>query len=216
MPQNGILAMGSARLWAEFLILFCGVPLLLAFALPPTAMFTVLGVFTAAGVVLLARTDGFRWAELIVPGRFSWRAVFGFALSVAVLSSGAVLVLFPGNFLMLQRQAPELWLMIMVLYPLVSAVPQELIFRPLFFRRYGSLFPDRNVAILANAALFALAHLMYQSGLVLAMTFAGGLAFAWAYQVRGSFILACVLHAVAGQIVFTSGLGILFYSGAVN
>ncbi len=39
---------------------------------------------------------------------------------------------------------------------------------------------------------------------------------AWAYAVKGSFPAALLLHALAGQIVFTSGLGVLFYHGAVN
>jgi membrane protease YdiL (CAAX protease family) len=57
---------------------------------------------------------------------------------------------------------------------------------------------------------------MYWSWIVAAMTFAGGIAFAWAYARRGSFPLAVVLHAVAGQIVFLLGLGMFFYSGTVE
>jgi hypothetical protein len=33
---------------------------------------------------------------------------------------------------------------------------------------------------------------------------------------RGSFAYAVVLHGLAGQIIFTSGLGIFFYHGAVG
>ena len=66
-----------------------------------------------------------------------------------------------------------------------------------------------------NAALFSFAHLMYWSGVVALMTFAGGLVFAWAYVRRGSFALAVVLHSVAGVILFAAGLGIYFYSGNV-
>ena len=31
--------------------------------------------------------------------------------------------------------------MIAALYPLLSALPQEIVFRPLFFRHYGALLP---------------------------------------------------------------------------
>ncbi len=47
------------------------------------------------------------------------------------------------------------------------------------------------------------------------MTFFGGLAFAWAYEIRRSFPLAVLLHAVAGNLVFLTGLGLYFYSGNV-
>ena len=90
-------------------------------------------------------------------------------------------------------------------------------FRPLFFRRYGSLLPDGRVApIVLNAAIFSFAHLMYWSWVVAAMTFAGGLAFAWSYRVRGNFPEAVVSHSVAGIIVFVLGLGVFFYSGNVE
>jgi membrane protease YdiL (CAAX protease family) len=210
-------AMPRLRLWAEFLVLFVGTPLVLAYALPPRAMFAVLGVMTAGGIILLHRTPGFHWTELLRGwGRIPWRFALGFVVLTATAAGAATLYLFPDSLLFLPRRAPGLWLTIMLAYPVVSALPQELLFRPLFFRRYGHLFPGRGAAVLANGALFALAHLMYGHPLVLAMTFAGGLVFGWVYAWRGSFPAAVLLHAVAGQIVFTAGLGRLFYSGAVG
>ncbi len=203
------------RLWAEFGILFVAAPLALALVLPPSAMFTVLGLATIAGMVLLHRTPGFDWADLL-RGRVPWGAVAGIALASAAVSAAAVLLMFPSQFLALPLRVPQLWLMILLLYPFLSALPQEVVFRPLFFRRYGGLFPSGRVALVVNAAVFSLAHAMYGHPLVLAMTFAGGLAFAWAYEHRGSFLGAVLMHAVAGQVIFTSGLGRLFYSGAVN
>lgn len=216
MGQAGALPTRS-RLWAEFLALYVGGPLVLAFLLPPTAMFTVLGLMTSIGFIILHKTPTFHWRELVAnPGGVSPAFYVGFAVMTALVCLAFVQVLFPQYMFMLPRHDPGLWLMIMLLYPLVSALPQEVIYRPLFFRRYGGLFPGRNAAILANAAFFSLAHLMYFDPLVLAMTFSGGIAFAWAYAARGSFAAAVALHALAGQIVFTSGLGILFYSGAVQ
>lgn len=203
------------QLVAEFSALFVGVPLALAFLLPPTAMFSVLGVMTAVGLVLLHRTPGFEWVELR-RGPVPWRPVLGALALTAGIAVAATLILFPQMLFFLPRESPALWLMILALYPLLSALPQELLFRPLFFRRYGSLFPSVHLAIWANALLFSIAHLMYAHPLVLGMTFAGGWMFGWLYAVRGSFGGAVLLHAVAGQILFTSGLGILFYSGAVG
>ena len=48
------------------------------------------------------------------------------------------------------------------------------------------------------------------------LTVIAGWVMGWAYLRRRSFLLACVLHSVAGQIVFTVGLGRFFYHGAVG
>ena len=205
--------MSRIRRIAELLLLFVGVPLLLAFALPPTAMWSVLSVATAAGIVLLHLTPGFGWRDLL-RGGILWGPTLLFALATVATAGAMTLWLMPEMLFILPREQTALWLTILVAYPLVSALPQEIVFRPLFFRRYGDLFPAGS-GIWVNAALFALAHLMYWDWVVLAMTFSGGLAFAWAYERRGSFPTAVLMHALAGGIVFTLGLGRLFYSGAV-
>jgi membrane protease YdiL (CAAX protease family) len=118
--------------------------------------------------------------------------------------------------LYIPRHMPWLWLIILVLYPIVSALPQELIFRVLFVERYRTLFPHPGLLITANALCFGLAHLFYGNWPALLLSALGGAVFAWAYTVRHSFTYAFILHSLAGQIVFTSGLGIFFYHGAVG
>lgn len=203
------------RLWAEFLGLYVGAPLAIALALPPRHMFTALFGLTLLGLGLLWGTGGFRWRGLLR----GWRRVpWGEAalVAVAVLAAGLLLLgtLRPEALFAILRQQPGFLLLIWLLYPLLSALPQELIFRPLFFHRYGPLLPRGPAAVLVNAAAFSFAHLMYWSPVVLAMTFTGGLIFARAYLHRG-FPAAWVLHAVAGNVVFAVGLGAWFYSGNV-
>jgi len=103
-----------------------------------------------------------------------------------------------------------------LLYPLFSALPQELIFRVLFVERYAGLFPNKAWTVAVNAACFGLAHLFYGNWIAPLLSALGGLVFAWAYVYRRSFPYAVLLHAVAGQIIFTSGLGIFFYHGAIG
>ena len=45
---------------------------------------------------------------------------------------------------------------------------------------------------------------------------AGGVIFARGLPAARGFAQAVVLHAVAGGIIFTSGLGVFFYHGAVG
>lgn len=207
---------GKVRLWAEFLGLYVAAPVAMAVFLPPALMFPVLFLFTSLGVILLHVTDGFHWHELTRNMRkVDWRVVAWFALITLAVAAGVVLALAPEAFLALPKYQPMLLLMIILLYPILSALPQEVVFRPLFFRRYGALLPGLRPALVLNAGVFSLAHLMYWSWVVAGMTFFGGLAFAWAYEARRSFALAVVLHAVAGLILFTLGLGVWFYSGNV-
>ncbi|MFN0113806.1 MAG: lysostaphin resistance A-like protein, partial [Paracoccaceae bacterium] len=180
--------MGQGRLWAEWAALFLALPVAIAAVLPPGSMFPALFAGTALGLWLLHRTPGFRWREL-AQGRIDGRAVAVFAvvtLAVALTVSLAT----TGDPLRFVRERPGFFVLVMVFYPILSALPQELVFRVLWFRRYGALLPGGWPGIVLNAAVFSLAHLMYWSGIVAAMTFAGGLAFAWAYQRRGSFAMA--------------------------
>ncbi|MBK0397565.1 CPBP family intramembrane metalloprotease [Limibaculum sp. M0105] len=204
------------RLWAEFLALFVGTPVLMVAFFGQYPLFPLLFALAAMSALLLAVTPGFRFRELIEgPVLYEWRLILGFVVMVALACTTVALVLVPERFLELPRQRPELWLLIMVAYPIASVVPQELIYRPLFFRRYGRLFPNVGTAVVANAAAFGLGHLFFLNWVTISMTAVGGAVMAWAYMRHRSFLLACVLHAVAGQIVFTTGLGIFFYHGAI-
>lgn len=206
------------RLWIEFLCLYAAFPVVLAVALPADALFPGLFAVTAVGLVLLGTTPGFHWSDLTRgAGRVDWRLVGLFGIVTALVAGAVVALTVPGAFLALPRERPGLMLAIVALYPVLSALPQEIVFRPLFFRRYGPLLPrDPRVQIALNAGVFAVAHLMYWSWIVLAMTFAGGLVFAWSYRIGRNFPQTVILHSVAGLVVFAVGLGIFFYSGNIR
>jgi membrane protease YdiL (CAAX protease family) len=199
------------------LVLFIGAPVAMAVFYGAYSLFGALLLLTLVAVVLLATTPGFSVRSLaILP---TWRDWLWFVASVAVM--GAVLVglalwLVPHRFLAFPRYSPDLWLRVMLLYPLLSALPQEVIYRSLFFERYGALFPSATWAILTNAALFGLGHLFYGNLVAVGLSAAGGLVMAAGYLRRRSLIFAVLLHAIAGQILFTAGLGVYFYHGAIQ
>lgn len=214
-PRPDALRAPRARLWAEFAGLYIGVPVAIAVALPPRQMFLALFAVTLLGLALLWWTGGFPWRGLVR----GWRRVpwaEAALIALAVLATGVVLLSWrqPEALFAMARARPGFLLVIWALYPLLSALPQELVFRALFFHRYGALLPAGNRALLLNAAVFSLAHLMYWSPIVAAMTFVGGYLFARAYRDRG-FTAAWVLHAVAGNMIFAVGMGLWFYSGNV-
>ena len=203
--------MARGRLWLEWGGLYLGLPLLIAVLLPPGSMFPALFAGTALGVWLLHRTQGFHWRDL-ARGQIDRGAVAGFAAVTLAVALGVAMAT-TGDPLRFAVARPGFLVLVLIFYPVLSALPQELVFRVLWFRRYAGILPDGAPGIVLNAAVFSLAHLMYWSWVVAGMTFAGGLAFAWAYRRRGSFAMAVVMHGLAGQIVFALGLGVLFFAG---
>ena len=205
------------RLLLEFLAFFLLAPVVVAVFLPPRWMFGVLGALTLLGIVLLAITPGFRWGKLASGfGRMSGPVIFWVALLAGLAGTAIMLDQAPRYFLLIRRN-PELALMIAALYPFLSALPQELVFRPLFFERYGPILPRAAwITVPLNAAVFSLAHLMYWSVIVASLTFLGGLVFAFSYRVRQNFPEAVVTHSLAGVILFALGMGVFFYSGNVT
>ena len=210
-------ALPRARLWAEFAVLFAGVPVAMAVFFGQYPLFPVILALAVLALVLLALTPGFSARELLRgPVAGQWKLIAAFALAGAALSFGLTLALVPERLLELPRQRFGLWLLILLLYPLVSALPQELIYRVLFFRRYGALFPSDKLALAANTVAFGLAHLFYMNPLAIGLSALAGLIFGAVYLRFGSVLLTSVLHGLAGQLVFTSGLGVFFFHGAVG
>jgi len=223
-PRRAVSTARLVRLWGEFVALYIGVPLACAYLLRPEDVVNVLAASAAAGVVLLAITPGWRWIRLFIARPIRDLTILAlFALISAGIIHTLVMELAPWAYLSLPTQRRELWIMIMALYPFLSALPQELLFRTLFFERYGVLFGWRGdgapmpwLAILLNSLIFGLAHLFYWNWVAVGLTAAGGLAFAYAYTRMRSFPLAFAMHIVAGQLIFTLGLGLFFYHGAIG
>src|SRR4029077_4732077 len=88
----------------------------------------------------------------------------GAAVLYLAWRSGVDLFSFP-------RERPFLWLLVLLLYPLLSALPQEVIFRAFLFHRYRRLFTDPRVMMLVSASAFALAHLQLGNLLAPGLTF---------------------------------------------
>jgi len=208
---------GRPRRGVEALLLFVAAPLVHVALFDRLGVFAPLAAVTAVGLGLLATTPGWRWGEVVALStlRGQGRLILGFTAVAAAVIFALVLALIPHRLFGLPRHMPETWALVMLFYPLVSVLGQELLFRPLFFRRYGDLFAGPVTLVIANAGVFSLTHAFYQNWVALALTFLGGLIFAEVYRRTRSFPLVFVLHSLAGQLIFTSGLGVYFYHGAI-
>lgn len=202
----------------EFTIIFLAVPLALFFFFPVMPLYITFFAVLLASLYLLHKTPNFAWRDLWdVPtlGQH-WKIIVTFFVCALVGLSLLAWQFVPTRFLDSWQGKEDILVKILFMYPFLSALPQEIVYRVLFFKRYKQLFRNTNMMIIANAACFSLFHLFYQNWFAVGLTLVGGLAFGWVYARTKSFSLVCLLHAIAGQIIFISGLGTYFYHGAIN
>jgi len=133
----------------------------------------------------------------------------------AVFILAYVLAYHPDRFLDMPLQRTSSWVLFLVVYPLLSVLPQELIFRAFFFHRYAGLLRTQASRVLVSALVFGLAHAFYGTWTAVGLSTLGGLFFSWTFARTGSLPLVVLEHAVYGVLVFSLGLGRLFHSGAL-
>jgi CAAX protease family protein len=193
----------------EFLVLFFGIPLLIFYRVLPNAPIPYLFI---AGTVtfLILRQDSsqlfsFRGVAANLPRLLLRDAIFLLLLGLAVW-------FFAPEFLFsMIKRSPLLWAVIMLLYPLLSVYPQELLYRAFFFHRYQPLFGSGWFMLIASACAFGFVHIIFGNWLAVGLCIIGGFLFALTYQQSSSLVLTCIDHALFGNFLFTIGLGQFFY-----
>lgn len=211
----------SSRIFlaSELLLLFVALPLALGLRLirhvPPMP---ILWAVAAYCLVALLRDPTFDRRQLwnAVPLRRQLLPILALFGVGAVVIAILIRVCAPWLFLALPRTHPGFWLLVMVLYPMLSVYPQALIYRAFLFHRYRPLLqvePNTEawLLILLSAATFALMHLVFRNWVAIALTFPGGILFARRYLDTRSLCASWFEHALYGCFLFTIGLGPYFY-----
>jgi uncharacterized protein len=210
------------------LLIFAGGPILLSYLVYQrhVPLFIVLPFLLAGFLTLLVRQRSQGWRADLARAP-TWHDVFSI-LGLFLVFGGALTLFahqrYPESFLAFPRFATPLWLLVMVLYPLVSVTTQELLYRVLFFHRYAAAMNGASsLAILVNAALFASMHAIlfaYHGSPfhweAVAISFVGGLLFAYRFTRTRSFLAVVLEHGLYGDLIFTIGLGRFFFTGAAN
>lgn len=212
--------MTARRAWlaVEYALLFFGLVTLYAVYLRGTSPIPLLVLLAGVALVHLLRSPGFDrralWRAGALPG--VWRPIIGLWVLTALGLAAAVAVLRPEQLLNFPRSQPGLWVLVMLLYPLLSVYPQELIFRAWLFHRYAPVFGSRNGLVAASAAAFGFVHIAFGNWIAVVLSLAGGAIFATRYLRTRSLLTASVEHALYGMLIFTVGLGEFFYHGAAQ
>lgn len=169
-------------------------------------------------LVMLRHTTGERWRDLWQGGQVTRAAVkpilTRFALC-AVFIGVATWLLAPDRLFSFVLERPAFWALVMVLYPILSVIPQEIIFRSFFFRRYKTIFTTPELMVIASGLSFGLAHVIFQNWVAPLLCAVGGILFSMTYRKRPSLALVSLEHALFGDFIFTVGLGFYFYHGSV-
>ena len=211
----------QAWLIGELLLIFIAAPLAIRWVIYEfrVPLFLALQPVLLGLVVYLLADRSFLMRRELAQG-FPWSQLAQIIVKFLVIGgciTAATYVWFPHRFLGFPRYAPSLWMMVVVLYPLLSVIAQELVYRTFFFHRYGSLFGSATwLAICVNGALFGFGHVMFGNWIAIIGTAALGTILAYRYTRTRSFWAVWFEHSLYGWLVFTVGLGRFFYTGVSN
>ncbi len=200
-------------LWAEYSLIFLILPLVLAFYPQRFLVLPILWLVTLYALFVLARSPDYSGRRLWFGHGVTRRWVV-IALARFAVCAAAMFVLtkywYPEWLFQFPLKRPQLWLIVMVLYPLLSAMPQELAYRSFFFQRYQSLFPRTEMMVLVNCLSFAFLHIMMANWVAPILSLIGSVIFTLSYRTHRSLLWASIEHGLYGCALFTIGLGRFF------
>ncbi len=208
------------RLWRilEMAILYGAAPLAVDQAVHGLGVPVFIALLPVLGLILIF---------LVADPTFSLRRELSRGFGLATLASILAVFAIAGGavayyvahyhaewFLEFPRERPDTYMKIMLLYPAMSVVAQEIVYRTFYFHRYGLLFGRAWwLAIAVNGVLFGLGHMVVGTPLAVYGTMATGVLFATRYALTRSFWAVFLEHTLWGALVFTVGLGRFFFTG---
>lgn len=210
--------MKTALLLLEFILICVVLPsIIIAWRLAPFMFLFLWG--TCLLCFLIYRRCCFEgWRKL-----WNWEAVTKGALKPilirwALCSIGMLAFIYfydPARMFGLLINRPYFVPFLFVLYPVLSALPQEFIFCSYFFSRFKPLFKTEQAQVIASAIVFAYAHMLFINWVAPLLSFIAGLIFARTYADSKSLALVTIEHGLYWNVLFLVGLGWYFYGGAV-
>ncbi|QTL34516.1 MULTISPECIES: CPBP family intramembrane glutamic endopeptidase [Pseudoalteromonas] len=203
--------------WCELFLVFFLLPII-AYAFRHQLanwLFPALIILTAVCTYLLLTDPHFKRFRLTSLGTFSTvkRRLFSTFFIGALFSAMFYGLVNQESWFDMPLNSTRDWLILMIAYPILSVLPQELVFRSYFFHRYKRILPKKTIRVVLSAAVFALAHCVYDNWVAIALSFVGGLLFAYTYAHSRSLAVCVLEHSLWGLWVFTLGLGQYLDSG---
>ena len=193
----------------EFITIYFLIPIILLIVNLKPLIFVSLILVSAYAYFILKKDKIFDFKILLK--KVSWKKILIFNLIFTVNIYLYTIIFFPNLLFTLPKTNFNLWIVIIIFYPILSAFPQEFIYRVFFFHRYKILF-NRNInyLIIMNTIFFTFGHIIFLNFTSLLFTAVASPIFAIMY-LRYSFFTCLLLHSFSGLLVFSFGLGRFFY-----
>lgn len=208
----------SSTRWrlVECLLIFILLPALIAWFKPLGFVYAILWVLVAICAQILQHHYGWTFQH-----DWNWKGLTRREVRrilLRFLPLGLALVWFtwcmiPDELFGLPRRSMIMWATVMLLYPPLSILPQEIVYRSFFLRRYTPLVRNPEHVRVLCALAFGWMHIIMLNWPAVLLSTIGGLLFADTYQRTRSLAAACFEHMVYGCFVFTIGLGFYFFHG---
>ena len=201
------------RLLVEFVIIYIVLPSVIIFIntiifKSKIIVFSSLFLVFFISIYLLKSTPNFSFKNL--KKKVDWNFCLIFSLVFIISGFFYTTILDSKLLFSLPRDFFFIWLLVLIVYPILSVIPQEIIFRVLFFERYSCLFKNLSLCLILNSLIFAYIHLVFENFHAFFITIVTSPIFAYAY-LKKSFKTCLLIHTIGGQLIFTFGLGKYFY-----
>lgn len=192
----------------EFFFIFLIIPSTIFFLDSSIIIFLTLYLVSIFSLVILYFDKTFLFTSL--KKKIDWKFVIIFSVIFFFLGFFYVLLVDKNLLFIFPKTNFKLWLIVIFIYPFLSVIPQELVYRVFFFQRY---FPNINrfyFPMFLNLVVFAYGHLVFSNMHAIIITAIVSPIFTYAY-LKKSFLTCVILHTLGGQIIFTLGLGKYFF-----
>jgi len=204
--------MSRLYLWTEFVVLFVVLPLLYFFELIPIHKAVPLIIAFVYCFIVMYNRKNISRSIFRIKSYYSLKEIGIKSLFLLVVSSLWVYIFREDVFFQLPLHNFWFWLVLILTYPIWSAFTQEFIYRFFFYHRYRILFNSVQFMIFVNALCFSMAHIIFRNWAALVFTFVGSIVFSLTYIRSRSLNAVFIEHSIYGNIFFTNGFGIFFYT----
>ena len=192
----------------EFFLIFIFLPIILLFIPDTKLIFITLYIVFFFSLWKIKKDNTFNFSRL--KNKPDWKFIFLYFLIFSLLGFFYTFFVDKSLFFISPKENPKVWLLVIILYPIFSVIPQEFIYRVFFLQRYKNIL-SKNLLMnyFVNSLVFSYAHIVFQNYHAVIITALVSPIFYYSYE-KKSFLTCILVHSIGGLLIFTYGLGKFF------
>lgn len=158
-------------------------------------------------LVLLLKDRSFKNNSLLKFRSYNWKRAAIRFLIVSAFAFAYLYFFHPDLLFNFVREKPGRFLIFLAVYPFLSVIPQEVIYRVYFFHRYEGIFRNESIVAIFNAILFGYLHFIYDNYIAVVGATVVGIILVLNYLRTKSLINVSIEHYAYGVMIFVLGFG---------